>query len=234
MMRTMRSTATPTLLVFVLLAACGTILPLVSSFSVLPTRVAVTWKDTQHQHQQQQHRCITTASTTQLFLADTPSPSAGNNEGEKDDVTSSSSEEDEPATVETPTTPEQEPESSSSPPPVKTEMDPLLMALTRDDKVKSGETVNIPLLGEFPVDGGVVVLVPTLLIAVLGFIFSAVVAFNARDELVVAMSQIGDEMAAAANAKVNSVPQEGVCRGLCSSQETDLMAMKDFMESLRK
>lgn len=126
-------------------------------------------------------------------------------------------------------------ESSQSPPPTQPQrqtLDPLIASLTRDDgsSAPNAPTKNIPFLGEIPDDGNLLLLAPAAGIAVLGFIFSIVVAFNARDGIVEALS-------AAEMPKMEYTPtvvEEGVCRGLCSSQETDLDGLRSFMQGLAK
>lgn len=103
-----------------------------------------------------------------------------------------------------------------------------------DPEAIRGPTRNVPLFGEVPVDGGLVVLVPAAVIALLGFILSIVVAVNSSDELVAALSNVADDIAQTASQKTNMVYDEGVCRGICSSQEEDLQGLAKFMESLRK
>ncbi|KAL3785051.1 hypothetical protein ACHAWO_006826 [Cyclotella atomus] len=111
-------------------------------------------------------------------------------------------------------------------------LDPLVASLTRVDDVSAPNTPtkNIPFLGEIPEDGNLLLLAPAAAIAVLGFIFSIVVAFNARDSVVEALSAVEIP-------KMEYTPtvvEEGVCRGLCSSQETDLDGLRSFMQGLAK
>jgi len=114
-------------------------------------------------------------------------------------------------------------------------LDPLMATLTRvDPSVGTGPTRNVPLFGEVPVDGGLTVLVPAAVIAILGFLFSIVVAVNSADELVAALDNIADDIARTASEKSNMVYDENVCRGICSSQEEDLQGLANFMQSLRK
>jgi hypothetical protein len=123
----------------------------------------------------------------------------------------------------------------TQPPVPQKRLDPLMATLTRmDPEAIRGPTRNVPLFGEVPVDGGLVVLVPAAVIALLGFILSIVVAVNSSDELVAALSNVADDIAQTASQKTNMVYDEGVCRGICSSQEEDLQGLAKFMESLRK
>lgn len=113
-------------------------------------------------------------------------------------------------------------------------LDPLVASLTRIDEPPSQytRTTNVPLLGEIPADGNLALLVPAAAIAILGFLFSIVVAFNARDAIVEEFSQVQVELP-----KMEYTPtvvEEGVCRGLCSSQESDLEGLRGFMQGLSK
>ena len=98
-------------------------------------------------------------------------------------------------------------------------IDPLIASLTRIDEPTPGNvpTRQVPLFGELPADGNLALFAPALATEFLGFIFSIVVAFNARDELVSEFSKIEvPEMK-----YTPSVVKVGECRGLCSSQEQD-------------
>lgn len=109
--------------------------------------------------------------------------------------------------------------------------DPLIASLTRNDGPTSGDapTQQVPLFGEVSADGAKL-LVLALAIGVLGFIFSIVVAFNARDELVSEFNKIQvPEMK-----YTPTVVKEGECRGLCSSQEQDLDGLRNFMEGISR
>ena len=103
-----------------------------------------------------------------------------------------------------------------------------------DPETANQPTRKVPLLGEIPVDGSMTVLLPAAGIAVLGFIFSIVVAFNSQDEFVRILSQVSEDISDTAAQKTNMVYDENVCRGLCSSQEQDLEGLRGFMEMLAK
>ncbi len=121
------------------------------------------------------------------------------------------------------------------PPVPQKRLDPLMATLTRmDPETVRGPTRNVPLFGEVAVDGGLVVLVPAAVIAILGLLMSIVVAVNSSDQLVSALSSVADDIAQTATQKTNMVYDESVCRGICSSQETDLQGLATFMENLRK
>lgn len=127
--------------------------------------------------------------------------------------------------------------STDSSPPVR-QVDPLVAALTRNDAAPpttAEKTINAPLLGEIPIDGSFVVLVPAAIFAVLGVLVGIVVAFNARDDFVVpSLTDVSDGINEAAYAKANTQVVDGVCRGICSAQEDDLDGLRTFMEGLRK
>ena len=75
-------------------------------------------------------------------------------------------------------------------------------------------TVQVPLFGEIPVDGNLVLLIPVANISVLGSIFSIVVTSNSRDSIIQEMSKL--ELM-----KMEYTPtvvDEGKCQGLCSNQ----------------
>jgi hypothetical protein len=103
-----------------------------------------------------------------------------------------------------------------------------------DPATANAPTRKLPLFGEVPVDGSMTVLLPAAGIAALGFIFSIVVAFNSQDEFVRIIAQAGTDIADQATQKTNMVYDENVCRGLCSSQESDLEGLRNFMQSLAK
>lgn len=126
-------------------------------------------------------------------------------------------------------------ESAYEPPtskPRRQNLDPLVASLTRIDEPPPANTptTNVPLLGEIPADGNLALLVPAAGIAVLGLIFSIVVAFNSGDAIVQELNKVEVP-------KMEYTPtvvEEGVCRGLCSSQESDLEGLRGFMQSLGK
>jgi hypothetical protein len=115
-------------------------------------------------------------------------------------------------------------------------VDGLMAAVTRSAPVDPNvATTQVPLLGEIPVDGSLLVLAPAVVIGVLGFIMSIVVAFQAKDTFVDQLTTISSDISTAALAKTNRAPSiEGGCRGLCSSQETQLEGMRSFMEGLSR
>jgi hypothetical protein len=99
-----------------------------------------------------------------------------------------------------------------------------------DPSTANAPTRNIPIFGEIPVDGSLTVLAPAAVIAVLGLIFSIVVTFNNQDEFVKIITQASQDI----GQNKNTVYDENVCRGLCSTQDQDLEGLRGFMESLRK
>ncbi|KAL7445035.1 hypothetical protein ACHAXM_009726 [Skeletonema potamos] len=111
-------------------------------------------------------------------------------------------------------------------------LDPLIASLTRIDEPTPANVPmrSVPLFGDVPADGNLALLIPAAGIAILGFIFSIVVAFNARDELVSEFNNVKIP-------KMEYTPtvvEEGKCRGLCSSQEDDVDSLRNFMESISK
>lgn len=99
-------------------------------------------------------------------------------------------------------------------------------SVTKSDR----NTVNSnPLvLGEVTMDGSLLVLIPSAVIALLGIIMSINIALNSSDEIIAALNSIEvkprNEL---------SVPQ-GECRGLCSTQEKDLLKMSEFMKGFQR
>lgn len=111
-------------------------------------------------------------------------------------------------------------------------LDPLIASLTRIDEPTPANVPmrSVPLFGEVPADGNLALLLPAAGIAVLGFLFSIVVAFNARDEIVSELSKVELPKMEYTPTKV----EEGKCRGLCSSQEDDLDGLRNFMEGISR
>lgn len=129
------------------------------------------------------------------------------------------------------------PLSAPAPPraaPQRRRLDPLVASVTRNDDPESSNArvVNAPLLGEIPLDGSIVVLVPAAVIAVVGLLMSVGVALNSQDAIVSSLNELSETAAATAVAKTNVVPEDGVCRGICSSQDDDLDGLRAFMTSL--
>lgn len=139
-----------------------------------------------------------------------------------------------------------EPEAAAAAPPVvpiaippptpQKRLDPLVASVTRmDPNTANSETKNVPFFGEVAVDGGLTVLVPAAVIAVVGFIMSIVVALNSSDTIVNNLTHLSDDVNAAALAKTNVVPDvAGGCRGLCSSQDEQLESMRVVMQGFAK
>eukprot|EP00978_Attheya_sp_CCMP212_P010207 scaffold24519_cov53-Attheya_sp.AAC.3 len=116
-------------------------------------------------------------------------------------------------------------------------MDPLMASLTRDDSGSSGgdsKKMNVPLFGEVEVDGSLVVLAPAIVIGIVGFIMSINVALNSKDAISSSLSQYSESANNAAISRTNVVPGDGSCRGLCSSQESDLEGLRGFMTGISK
>jgi len=112
-------------------------------------------------------------------------------------------------------------------------IDPLIQSLTRNDVDNSNKKMtNLPLLGEVPVDGSLVVLVPVAIIAIVGFIMSIQIGFQSKDAIMQQLDEINNTMSQPP-VKMNVVPTSG-CRGLCSDQGEQLDTMKTFMEGLSK
>jgi hypothetical protein len=111
-------------------------------------------------------------------------------------------------------------------------LDPLIASLTRmDADMVNTPTTKVPLLGEIPLDGSIVVLLPVALIAVVGFIMSINIAFNSADIISQKVDQVSNVLSTPPAKK--TVQYDG-CRGLCSDQDGQLDNMRIFMNSLAK
>ena len=128
-------------------------------------------------------------------------------------------------------------ESFTTAPPPQQRLDPLVASLTRmDEEMANVPTTKVPILGEIPLDGSIVVLLPAALIAVVGFILSISIALNSKDLIAQQMGEVAGKMedintAMSKPPVKKSVQYEG-CRGLCSNQEEQLDSMRNFMNSL--
>jgi len=125
----------------------------------------------------------------------------------------------------------------NSPPAARQQpMDPLMASLTRDTSNTSLDQPmqNIPLFGEIPADGTLLLLVPAVVSAVLGIIYSIVIAFNSSDQIVDSIMQTGDSISQNAVKRNNQVYDKNVCRGLCSSQQDDIEGLRNFMEAITR
>lgn len=121
-------------------------------------------------------------------------------------------------------------ESFTSAPPPQQRLDPLIASLTRvDEDMKNAPTTKVPLLGEIPLDGSIVVLLPVTIIAIVGFIMSINIAFSSKDTIVQKLDEVNAVLSAPPAKK--AVVSEG-CRGLCSNQDEQLDSMRTFMNSL--
>jgi len=136
--------------------------------------------------------------------------------------------------VPTPTTDalSQKPASFTNEPKQPESRDPLVQSLTRNDvDTTNVKKTNLPLLGEVPVDGSLLLLIPVAIIAVVGFILSVQIGFRSKDAIAEQLDQISNVMSQPPVKK--TVPTTG-CRGLCSDQDAQLDNMKGFMEGLSK
>ena len=172
------------------------------------------------------------ASTT---LFSTPTPSDNNSNEQQQE-----GEEVEPK-VPTPITDglQKQSESFTSEPQPQQRLDPLLASLTRmDEEMMNTPTTKVPLLGEIPLDGSIVVLLPVALIAVVGFVMSINIAFNSKDLIVEKMDEanlsgkMGEINAAMSKPPVKQSVEYDGCRGLCNNQDEQLDNMRNFMNSL--
>jgi len=115
-----------------------------------------------------------------------------------------------------------------SPPPKR--LDPLLASLTRMDPQAGADkpTTTIPFLGEVNMDKTLFIALPTVTFALLGFFSFFMVAMNSGDAVVDAVNEWNENL-------LNPTPKEldpNQCRGLCSSQESDMEGLRIFMNTL--
>lgn len=116
----------------------------------------------------------------------------------------------------------------SNEPETKRPLDSLVASLTRvEPGSENTPTMKVPLLGEIPADGSIVVLAPVAVIAVLGFIMSINIAINSGDAIVQQIDQVTNVLSTPPAKK--AIVSEG-CRGLCSDQEQQLDNMRSFMQ----
>ena len=112
-------------------------------------------------------------------------------------------------------------------------IDPLIQSLTRNDvDSTNSKKVKLPLLGEVPVDGSLLVLVPVAVIAIVGFIMSIQIGFQSKDAIVQQLDKINNVMSQPPVKK--TVVPTSECRGLCSNQDEQLDYIRGFMEGVSK
>lgn len=118
---------------------------------------------------------------------------------------------------------------TSEPKPAK-RLDSLVATLTRvDPEIANVPTRDIPLFGEVPVDGTLLLLVPVTLIAVLGLVLTIYIGYDSRDLIADEMEKITTVMS---SPPVKDTVVTSGCRGLCSDQAGQLEYMRGIMESL--
>jgi len=108
--------------------------------------------------------------------------------------------------------------------------DSLLGTLTRiDPGMENVPTNTVPIFGEIPRDGTLLILVPSIAITFLGLVLSVKIGIESRDF-------IADELAAVTTVlsqpPVKDSTVKSGCRGLCSNQAESLEYMRGFMEGL--
>jgi len=166
-------------------------------------------------------------SNLQVRSVLTTAPSAVWTKSSSSDGNDSSPEESFPTNDENPFAPEskgtEEAETPASrPKPSNPLTDPLVRMATNPSPTKT-----VPLLGEIPLDGSLVVLLPAAAIAVLGAIASLFVAYNARDDIIQSLASVNPPP-----------PRKQVisdkCRGICSSQEESFESLQKVMGSWAK
>eukprot|EP00557_Chaetoceros_sp_GSL56_P011320 CAMPEP_0176478888 /NCGR_PEP_ID=MMETSP0200_2-20121128/1429_1 /TAXON_ID=947934 /ORGANISM="Chaetoceros sp., Strain GSL56" /LENGTH=183 /DNA_ID=CAMNT_0017874861 /DNA_START=18 /DNA_END=566 /DNA_ORIENTATION=+ len=107
-------------------------------------------------------------------------------------------------------------------------LDPLVQSLTRNDvNTENSQTANLPLLGEVPLDGSIVVLAPVALIAIVGFVLTIKIGLESKDALVQQLDEINSVLSQPPVKQ--TVVDESGCRGLCSDQSEQLNYMRGFL-----
>jgi len=111
-------------------------------------------------------------------------------------------------------------------------LDPLIASLTKmDEDMLNTPTTKVPLLGEIPLDGSIVVLAPAAVIAVVGFIMSINIGLNNKDALFEKVTEVNTVLSKPP-VKKSVVLDTNSCRGLCSNQDEQLESMRGFMQGL--
>lgn len=113
-------------------------------------------------------------------------------------------------------------------------MDPLMASLTKDNSNPNQPMQTVPIFGEIPADGTLLLLAPAVLFAFGGVILGLVVAFNSADQIVDSFSTVGDSIEQTAKERTNRVYDSNVCRGICGSQSDDVDGLRNFMEAITK
>jgi len=115
----------------------------------------------------------------------------------------------------------------------KKRMDPLMASLTRIDPSTESNApkVEVPILGEVSIDGSLVVVIPTVIIAVLGFVVSVQIAIQSKDEIVQTLAEVNTVLSKPPQARV-TVVDPNKCRGLCSDQQQQLESLRQYMKGI--
>lgn len=109
-------------------------------------------------------------------------------------------------------------------------LDPLVVSLTQmDEETLNAPTTKLPILGEVPKDGSLIILVPAAAIAVIGFITSIYLIVKNSDAI---SGQIEAVNAILSTPPVTENKVSDGCRGLCNNPGEQLNTMKGFMEGL--
>merc|ERR1712157_174092 len=117
------------------------------------------------------------------------------------------------------------------PPVVNPLSDPLVRMATGSGTSNGGsETRDIPLFGEVPVDASIAVLGPVIVIGLLGFVMSFVIAIQSKDQIIDALATVND-VKPPPQPKVKVVSDKPKCRGICSNQDESFETLKNVMES---
>ena len=111
-------------------------------------------------------------------------------------------------------------------------LDPLIATLSRSDESPSDQVPmrRVPFFGELPADDNLAILSVVAGGAVLGFLFSFVVAFQDREEIVSELSNVKiPEMKYTERTR-----EAGECWGICGSQDGDFDTIERVMNSFAK
>lgn len=86
--------------------------------------------------------------------------------------------------------------------------------------------------GKIPRDGSLLLLIPSLAIAIGGFAVAINIAMNSPDAVSQVTSEIEENIAASFKPKPAIYESDGECRGLCSNQDKDIDNLRSFLNRI--
>jgi len=105
---------------------------------------------------------------------------------------------------------------------------PVQVEIPRNITSPPSSPVKQPLLGEWDLDGSILVLAPAFVIAVLGLFSGILIAFNAGDDDV----RNGDQGGATMAVIEQDMDKTSKCRGICQDQASQLESISKTMNGL--